>query len=215
MNSIIQIEHLTLELNNQVILNDVTVDFEEGQIHGIVGRNGSGKTMLMKCICGLVRVDSGTVIVNGEHMERGNKVPKSTGAIIETPGFLPQYSGFRNLKMLAALTGKASSKEIKTTMLTVGLMPDEKKPVGKYSLGMRQKLGLAQILMDDPDLLILDEPFNGLDEGTVTQMRKLFQALCEKGKTLLIATHNQEDILSLCHTVSKMENGILQHTEKI
>lgn len=210
MNDMIQIDNLTLVLNDQTILNDVSVRFERGKIHGIVGRNGSGKTMLMKCICGLVRVTSGSVIVNGVHTERGNKVPENTGAIIETPGFLPQYSGFRNLKMLATLTGKASAEDIRQAIKTVGLDPADKKPVGKYSLGMKQKLGLAQVLMDDPDLLVLDEPFSGLDEGTVAQMRNLLQELGEQGKTILIASHNQEDISSLCSSVCKMEKGSLQ-----
>ena len=205
----IQINELDLTLQKNRILKKVSVNFERGKIHGLIGRNGSGKTMLMKCICGFVKPTGGNVIVNGKRIGRDCDFPESVGLIIETPGFIPYYSGFRNLKLLADLHGKISKSDIAGTMEQVGLDPNLKRHVRKYSLGMRQRLGLAQAIMEDPDLLILDEPMNGLDKDGVKDMRQYLLDLKAKGKTIVIASHSAEDIDVLCDTVCEMDKGVL------
>lgn len=205
----IQIEALSLILNKTEILKYVTVQFDKGMIHGLIGRNGSGKTMLMKCICGFVRPTSGTVQVAGKQIGKDCDFPESVGIIIETPGFIPYYSGFRNLKLLADLNKRIGKEEIRRTMQKVGLDPELKRHVRKYSLGMRQRLGLAQAIMENPDLLILDEPMNGLDKEGVADMRKYLLDLKAQSKTILIASHSAEDIDILCDTVCEMDKGVL------
>lgn len=207
--SIIEVRDLSLTLGRTAILKNINVSFEQGQIHGLIGRNGSGKTMLMKCICGFVRPTSGTVIVDGRQIGRDCDFPKSVGIIIETPGFIPYYSGYRNLKLLAGLNNKIRKEDIKNAMGLVGLDPFLKRPVRKYSLGMRQRLGLAQAVMEDPNLLILDEPMNGLDKEGVQDMRKYLLELKRQGKTIVIASHSSEDIALLCDTVHEMDKGVL------
>ena len=192
------------------ILKDISVHFDRGKIHGLIGRNGSGKTMLMKCICGFVKPTSGEILVDGKRIGKDCDFPKNAGIIIETPGFIPYYSGYKNLKLLADLRGKISREDIRKTMEKVGLNPALKRHVRKYSLGMRQRLGLAQAIMENPDLLILDEPMNGLDKDGVADMREYLLALKEQGKTILIASHSAEDIDILCDTVCEMDKGKLE-----
>ena len=163
----ISVHALSLTIGRTEILRNIEISFDAGKIHGLIGRNGSGKTMLMKCICGFVRPTAGTVTVAGKQIGRDCDFPDSMGIIIETPGFIPYYSGYRNLRLLAGLNRKIGREEIRKTMQTVGLDPDLKRHVRKYSLGMRQRLGLAQAIMENPDLLILDEPMNGLDKEGV------------------------------------------------
>lgn len=205
----IEVNDLSLTLQKTDILKDITVRFEKGKIHGLIGRNGSGKTMLMKCILGFVRPTSGSVTVGGKRIGKDCDFPESVGIIIETPGFIPYYSGYRNLKLLADLNHKIGAEQIRQTMKQVGLDPDSKRHVRKYSLGMRQRLGLAQAIMEDPELLVLDEPMNGLDKEGVEDMRNYLLALKEQGKTILIASHSAEDISVLCDTVSEMDKGRL------
>lgn len=211
--NVIEITSLNLTLTKTEILKNINLTFEKGKIHGLIGRNGSGKTMLMKCICGFVKPTSGEIKVNGEIVGKDCDFPKNMGIIIETPGFIPYYSGYKNLKLLADLNKKADKEKIKETMKKVGLDPDLKRHVRKYSLGMRQRLGLAQAIMEDPEILILDEPFNGLDKDGVKDMRTYLLDLKEQGKTILIASHNSEDISVLCDTVQEMDKGIIL-TEK-
>jgi len=208
-NHVIIITNLCKTFRNTTVIRNISISFEKGKIHGIVGRNGSGKTVLFKCICGFVPITSGSIKVREKLVGKDIDIPKDMGIIIESPGFLPDYSGFNNLKFLAKLQNKISKKKIKETMLFVGLNPDEKKHVGKYSMGMRQRLGLAQAIMEDPDILILDEPMNGLDNQGVQEMRKCLLQLRNQGKTILLASHSTEDINALCNTVCKMEDGIL------
>lgn len=208
--AIIIIKDLCLTIGKTEILKNVNVSFESGMIHGLVGRNGSGKTMLMKCICGFVRPTSGEVIVEGKRVGRDIDFPQNMGFIIETPGFIPYYSGYKNLKLLAGLNRKISKEQVRESMKQVGLDPDLKRHVRKYSLGMRQRLGIAQAIMEDPELLILDEPFNGLDKDGVKEMRKYLLSLKERGKTILICSHSAEDISVLCETVHEMDKGVIQ-----
>lgn len=207
METIIKVSDVSLILNKKKILEGINVDFEKGYIYGIVGRNGSGKTMLMKCICGFVKTTKGEIRVHNDIIFKTSDFLKDTGMLIETPGFIPYYSGYKNLKLLAGLNRKISSEDVKKAMDNVGLDASLKLPVRKYSLGMRQRLGIAQAVMEDPSLLILDEPFNGLDLGGVDKMRAYLHRLREEKKTILLVSHSQEDISILCDYVYKMEAG--------
>lgn len=205
----IQVNNVSLTIKKTKILKDVSATFEDGKIHGLIGRNGSGKTMLMKCICGFIKPTEGTIFVSDKQIGKDCDFPDSVGIIIETPGFIPYYSGYKNLKLLADLNKKINGEQIRETMKKVGLDPDLKRHVKKYSLGMRQRLGLAQAIMENPDILILDEPMNGLDKDGVGDMRKYLLDLKKQGKTILIASHSAEDIEILCDTVCEMDKGVL------
>ena len=205
----IQVKNLSKDFGQDRVLKCVNRDFESGKIHGIVGNNGSGKTVLMKCICGFLLPTEGTVIVNGRRVGKDVDFPPDLGVIIETPGFLPGVTSVKNLEILASLNKKIGLSEIADAIRRVGLDPHMKKPVGKYSLGMRQRLGIAQAIMEDPSLLILDEPLNGLDKHGVAEMRKLIKGLSAEGKTILLASHNQGDIDELCDTVCEMDAGVM------
>lgn len=206
-NSFIQVDDIVLRYKKDVLLDHVSYQCEQGKIHGIVGRNGSGKTLLMKCICGFIRPNEGHIYVRDKEIGKDIDFTPDTGIIIETPGFIPYYSGYRNLKVLAAINNRISRKDIENAMYQVGLDPTMKKRVATYSLGMRQRLGIAQAIMEDPSLIILDEPFNGLDKHGVEEMREYFLSLKKKGKTILLTSHNTEDIEYLCDTVVEMDHG--------
>lgn len=205
----IKVENAVKKFKDATVLNNVSIEFEKGKIHGLVGRNGSGKTVLMKCICGLMPLTSGTITVDGKVIGKDTDIPDSLGMIIEAPGFLPNYSAFKNLKFLASIRNTIDDEQIKQAITTVGLDPESKKHVGKFSLGMRQRLGLAQAFMENPDLLVLDEPMNGLDNKGVEDIRKILLDLKENGKTIIIASHSKDDIDVLCDTVHMMDSGIL------
>ena len=209
MDKVINVENACLTINKNVILDNIDFEAGEGEIVGIVGRNGSGKTMLMKCICGFLIPDGGSITVNGERVGVDVDFPRDMGLIIETPGFLPNVTGIKNLEILASLNKKIGLREIAASMRAVGLDPSMNKPVGKYSLGMRQRLGIAQAIMENPSLLILDEPLNGLDKHGVAEMRKLIKGMKNEGKTILLASHNQGDIDELCDTVCEMDAGVM------
>ena len=206
---VIRVEGVYKRFGTDTVLKDVSRSFERGRIHGIVGNNGSGKTVLMKCICGFLIPDGGSITVNGERVGVDVDFPRDMGLIIETPGFLPNVTGLKNLEILASLNKKIGLEGIAAAIRRVGLDPLMKKPVGKYSLGMRQRLGIAQAIMEDPALLILDEPLNGLDKHGVREMRQLIKGLKEQGKTILLASHNQGDIDELCDTVCEMDAGVM------
>lgn len=210
METCIEVQNVVKRFRDQVVLKNVSISFEKGKIHGIVGRNGSGKTVLFKCICGLMHPEEGVVLVNGKRVGRDVDMPEDIGAIIEAPGFLPNYSGYKNLRFLANIRRKIGKEEILNVLKTVGLDPESRKHVGKYSLGMRQRLGIAQAIMEDPEILILDEPMNGLDNAGVQDIRALLLELKAQGKTILLASHNHEDIAALCDTVHEMDGGVLE-----
>ena len=207
--NIISVKNRSKDFGQERVLHSVTRDFEKGRIHGIVGNNGSGKTVLMKCICGFLIPTEGEVIVNGKRVGKEVDFPPGLGLIIETPGFLPNMTGVKNLEILASLNKKIGLEQIAAAIRRVGLDPLMKKPDGKYSLGMRQRLGIAQAIMENPSLLILDEPLNGLDKHGVREMRQLIKGLKEQGKTILLASHNQGDIDELCDTVCEMDAGVM------
>lgn len=202
----IEVRHVSKAFGKEQVLKDVNLVIPAGRICGVAGNNGSGKTVLMKCICGFMRPDRGQILVNGSQVGKDCDFPDRLGVIIETPGFLPGISGYQNLKILASLKARIGRKEIMETLQRVGLDPHMKKPVAKYSLGMRQRLGIAQAIMEDPDVLILDEPFNGLDRSGAARMRELIRELRTQGKAVLLASHNAQDIEELCDDVHEMED---------
>lgn len=210
MRTVIKLEHVSKKFSEEQVLKDVCFEFQEGKIYGIVGNNGSGKTVLMKCICGFLNPSSGKILVNYKEIGKDVDFPENIGVIIETPGFLPNLTGMKNLEILASLQHKIGKERIQEVLQTVGLDPKLKKPVSKYSLGMRQRLGIAQAVMEDPSILILDEPFNGLDKHGVEEIRKILLELKKEGKSILLASHNAEDIRILCDRVFEMDGGILR-----
>lgn len=208
----IEVKDVSLTLNKRQILKHISMKLEAGVIYGLVGNNGCGKTMLMKCICGFMHTDTGTVKTDGKIIGKDIDYLPDVGIIIETPGFIPYYSGLQNLKTLAGIRNKIGVQEIKHALAQVGLDAGLKLPVKKYSLGMRQRLGLAQAIMEDPVILILDEPLNGLDKHGVEEIRQLLLELKAQGKLMIIASHNVEDIRILCDEVFEMDNGeIISH----
>lgn len=204
------VENVVKQFGEERVLKNVSHAFEKGKVHGIIGNNGSGKTVMFKCICGFMQPTEGRILVRGREIGKDVDFPEHIGIIIETPGFLAFKTGFRNLQILASLNNRIGREEIIRTIERVGLDPAMKKTVSKYSLGMRQRLGIAQAIMEDPDLLILDEPFNGLDKHGVADIRNIIMELKEQGKTILLASHNAEDIRILCDTVCEMDAGILR-----
>lgn len=209
MTEVISVQDVCKTFEKQTVLKHINLHCEAGKIYGLVGRNGSGKTVLLKSICGLVQPDSGSIHVWGREVGKDIDYPENLGFIIESPGFMPHQSALQNLKHLASIRAKITTDEIRQTIMLVGLDPDDGKHVCKYSLGMRQRLGLAQAIMEHPDLLILDEPMNGLDNHGVEDIRKLLLKLKEQGKTILLASHFQEDISLLCDEVYSMDAGVL------
>ena len=205
----IEVQNVTLQIKGKTILSDANLTMEEGRIYGLVGNNGSGKTMLMKCICGFVLPTKGAVLSNGKKIGKDMDYLQDAGVIIETPGFISYYSGLKNLKLLAGLNGKKDTAHLSRVMELCGLDPGLRLPVRKYSLGMRQRLGIAQA-MEDQKYLILDEPMNGLDKQGVEDVRKLLLQLKEQGKLILIASHNKADIDILCDEVYEMESGTMK-----
>lgn len=206
----IELRNVSKRFGKAEIIKQINADFETGKITGIVGNNGSGKTVLFKMICGLMLPTQGEITVNGERIGKDVDFPSSIGIIIETPGFINWQSGYQNLEELVVLKNKIGKTKIRETLLQVGLDPDDKKHVGKYSLGMRQRLGIAQAIMENPDVLILDEPMNGLDKHGVEEIRQLLLQLKED-KTILLASHNPADIELLCDDIYEMDDGILMH----
>lgn len=211
----IRIENLSKTIKEQAVLQDVSLEVPRGKVYGIVGRNGSGKTMLLRAVCGLIRPTAGRVVVFGEELGIDCSFPRRIGAIIEKPGFLPHLTGLANLKLLSLIRNEITEADIKNAIRMVGLDPDLKKHVGAYSLGMKQRLGIAQAIMEKPDLLVLDEPTNGLDSDGVEDVRRIFKQLADTGATILLASHNTEDIAVLCDEVFGMERGRLSRLDSL
>ena len=207
MENLIEIQDVVKRFGEQTVLDHVSLSVTPGKIYGIIGRNGSGKTVLFKSICGFVLPDAGKILVRGKQVGKDVDIPQGIGIIIEHPGFLRDYSGFQNLKLLARLQKKITDEKIKESIRLVGLDPEDKKKVGKFSLGMRQRLGIAQAIMENQSILILDEPMNGLDNKGVDEIRKLILDLKKEGRSIILASHNREDIQILCDQVYEMDNG--------
>lgn len=209
------IENATKKFGTQTVLNNVSLTLEDGKIYGFVGQNGCGKTVLFKSICGFIYLDRGTITVDGKVIGKDIDIIKDAGIIIESPGFLPNYSAFKNLKLLTMIKDNIGDEQIKSTLISVGLDPESKKVVGKFSLGMRQRLGIAQAIMENPHILILDEPMNGLDKRGVEDIRKILMDLKKKGKLILLASHNPLDIDILCDCVYELDAGTIVNQRSI
>jgi len=203
----IQIENLTKTIQGATVLEDVNLHMESGNIYGLLGRNGSGKTMLMRAICGLIRPTKGRILIDGKEQWKDFSYPSELGMLIETPVFLPEFTGYENLEMLCSIQKKISKKEIRAILELVGLQPDDKRVVRKYSLGMRQRLGIACAIMEHPRLLVLDEPFNGLDVDGYELMKDIILEEKKKGTLIILACHNREELESLSDVIYKVEQG--------
>ncbi|HBI05423.1 MAG TPA: multidrug ABC transporter ATP-binding protein [Paenibacillaceae bacterium] len=197
-------------IKNKEILKNISVKLECGKIYGFFGRNGSGKTMLFRAVCGLIKPTSGEIHINGKTLHKDMSFPENVGVIIESPGFWEYYTGFKNLKLLASIKRKISDEQIRSSIERVGLNPDDDRVFKKYSLGMKQRLAIAQAIMEEPDLLILDEPTNALDEQGINLVRKILLEEKKRGTTILIASHNKEDIELLSDVKFRMNDGRLE-----
>lgn len=205
----IKVEHLSKSFKEQEILQDINVEFERGKIYGIIGRNGSGKSMLFKCICGFIHPSQGKIFIKDKEIGKDVVMACEIGMLIEGTGFLANYDAYHNLEFLVRIKNKVDKTKILDTLKIVGLGEAGKKKVGKFSMGMKQRLGIAQAIVEDQEILILDEPMNGLDNQGVKEMRELFLLMQERGCTILLASHNKEDIEALCDKVFEMESGKL------
>lgn len=203
----IEVKNAVKRFSDTVALDHVNVSFERGKIHGVIGRNGSGKTVLFKCICGFMELTEGDIYVDGRKVKPA--VPQQIGVIIEDPGFIGSMNGMKNLQLLAGIRGNITRERIREVIQMVGLNPDDKKHVSKYSLGMRHRLGIAQAIMENPPLLVLDEPMNGLDKHGVLEIRQVLRDLRDQGTTIVLSSHYVEDIEALCDTVCEMDRGVL------
>lgn len=208
MSEIVKVENVTKYFKQEKVLDDVNMNLETGHIYGIVGKNGAGKTVLFKIIAGFIKPSSGKVTVAGKIIGVDRDFPDSLGLIIETPGFLSQYNAYQNLLYLANINNKISKEDVEESIRMVGLDPGSNKKVGKFSLGMRQRLGIAQAIMENPNLIILDEPMNGLDKKGIEDVKELLLKLKGDGKTILMASHYAED-MEICDEVFQMEEGKL------
>ena len=211
----IKIEGLSKSIKGALILDKVSITLTSGKIYGLRGKNGSGKTMLMRAISGLLIPDSGSVNINGKTLHKDISFPESIGILIENPSFLPQYTGFRNLKLLAGLTGNISDDELRIALERVGLDPEDKRTFRKYSLGMKQKLGIANAIMGEPDIIILDEPINALDEESVRKIKKVLLEIRDKDKLIIIACHDREELEFLSDIIYEIKDGSIVDRKEI
>lgn len=211
----INVKNYTKRFKKTLVLDDVNLHLASGKIYGFKGKNGSGKTMLMRAICGLIIPTEGEIVINNEVLHRDIDFPRSIGALIETPSFLNSYSGFVNLKMLANLNGDINDSQIKTALNKVGLNPEDKKPYRKYSLGMKQKLGIANAIMGEPDIVILDEPINALDEESVSLIKQELILLKNAGKLIIVACHDREELEFLSDVIIEIKDGKINGIEEL
>lgn len=209
---VIEVSHVNKNFRDNKVLKDVSLRCESGKIYGLVGHNGSGKTVLFKIICGFLSCDEGTVSVDGKIMGKDKDMLTEAGIIIEDPGFLRNWSAYHNLEFLYTIRNKKDKAYLYSVLKKVGLDPKMKRPVGKFSLGMRQRFAIAQAIMENPGILILDEPMNGLDKNGVEEIRRVLLQMKQENKLIILASHNREDIDVLCDEVYEMEDGVLQKT---
>ena len=203
----VELKNVSKRLNDVTVLEDISLTLESGTIYGLKGKNGCGKTMLMRMMAGLIYPTSGTVSIDGEILHKDIATPRSIGILIENPAFLPGYTGQRNLELLAGLTGKADRTQIAKTMSRVGLDPNDKRTYRKYSLGMKQRLGIACALMECPDLILLDEPINAIDEKGVPKIWEALQEEKQRGALIVLACHDTEELTSLADQIITIEEG--------
>ncbi|MGN0374230.1 MAG: ATP-binding cassette domain-containing protein [Butyrivibrio sp.] len=203
----IKIENYSKNIGKNRVLSDINLILESGIVYGLKGKNGSGKTMLMRAISGLISPTEGKVIINEKVLGKDISFPESIGILIENPSFLPQYSGFDNLKMIASIKNCVDDEKIKMYMRELGLDPDDTKKYRKYSLGMKQKLGIVCAIMENPDIVILDEPINALDEESVERVKKVITRIKTEDKIIIIACHDKEELFYLADKIIEIEGG--------
>ncbi|MBS5064651.1 MAG: ABC transporter ATP-binding protein [Hungatella hathewayi] len=209
MEPIISLNHVSKSFSGRRVLSDVSLNIEKGSTVGIVGSNGSGKSVLFNIICGFLIPDNGQVCVRGQVLGKGRDFPENVGVLINSPGFIGLNTGLQNLRYLAGIRGVAGEKEIRLAMQKTGLDPEDKTKVEHYSLGMKQKLGIAQAIMENQDILILDEPFNALDYKTYNDTKEIIRVLQAEGRTILMTSHNYDDLETLCTHIYAIEEGKL------
>lgn len=210
METVIELKNVSKHFKNKVLLEHVTLSIQRGQVIGFVGSNGAGKSVLFKLISGIYTPDSGRVMVNGRKLGQGQDFPDNVGILIDSPGLIERYSGTDNLRFLAGIKNNVGDKEIEEAMELVGLSYNDKKPVKKYSLGMKQKLGIAQAIMENQDILLLDEPFNSLDYATCNEIRAIVQQMKESEKTVLLTSHHHSDLEKLCDKIYLIRNNTIE-----
>jgi len=206
----LEIKNLSKKFKDVYVLKDINLTFESGKIYGFTGRNGSGKSVLLKIICGFYTPTSGEVLLDNYNYILNNDFPKSTRCLIEKPNFMPDLTGYENLKLLASIENKIGDKEIMDTIEKLNLKEEINKKYSKYSLGTKQKLGIAQVLMEDPKLIVLDEPLNGIENETAKEVRKILNEEKKKDKIIIVASHIKEDIDTLADVVYNIDNGIVE-----
>lgn len=209
----IKLEHVTKSFKGIEIIRDVSTTFESGNIYGLIGKNGSGKSVFLKMLCGFYFPTSGSIYYNDDKLDVKNDFPKNTRALIENPDFIPELTGYENLKLLADIQNKIGDTQIFEALKVVNLYDEKDKKYSKYSLGMKQKLGIAQVIMEDPEVMIFDEPLNGIESDTAIKLRKFFIEKKKAGKLIIVASHIKDDINLLCDTVYKFENGKISYEE--
>lgn len=203
----IEIQNATKIIKGAVVLDDISLTFESGKIYGFRGKNGSGKTMLMRAIAGLITLTNGKILIDGKQLGKDFSFPESIGVLIENPSFIDSYSGYRNLKALADIKHLIGEEDIRNVISAVGLNPDDKKKYGKYSLGMKQRLGIAAAIMEKPDIILLDEPINALDEKGVEDIRKLLLELRNGNRIIIVACHDREELNLLSDEIIELADG--------
>jgi ABC-2 type transport system ATP-binding protein len=208
----LEVSNITKIIDKSTILDSVSLSMDKGKIYGLKGKNGSGKTMIMRAICGLIKLTEGEIYIDGKPLDRNQAFPPSIGVLIENPGFINNYSGTRNLKVLADIKGLIGMEEIEQTMALVGLDPHEKKKVKKYSLGMKQKLGIAAAIMENPDMILLDEPTNALDQESIRNLRDILKEYKKRGKLIILSSHDSEELENLSDEIYIIEDGRIKET---
>lgn len=202
----IELTNVSKTIKGTVVLDNINLRMESGKVYGLKGKNGSGKTMLMRAVCGLISTD-GTVNINGEILGKDISFPRSIGVLIENPSFISNYTGFKNLKVLASIQNRINDEDIKNALIKVQLDPDDKRTYRKYSLGMKQKLGIAAAVMENPDIIILDEPINALDEAGAKQVHKILEEQKSRGAIIIIACHDREELEMLSDEIIEISEG--------
>jgi ABC-type multidrug transport system, ATPase component len=210
----IEVNNVTKKFKESIVVNDVTVTFESGKIYGLIGKNGSGKSVLLKMICGFYSPTEGEILFDGENIIKQQKFPPNTGALIERPGFIGTLTGLENLILLSRIQNKITVDDIHNTLKQVNLYEEKDKLFSKYSLGMKQKLGIAQAIMENPDIIILDEPFNGIEDETTEELRSLLLELKKQNKLIILATHIKDDIDKIVDVVYRLNVGKLELKER-